>query len=110
MQLKQADFTPLISGSLGTPFVTNSVGRFPHDLWQNKTFAYQTLRANYLQLNELMNTKKLKVASERNFPLLEHPEEPFFEVRLSNADAKLNDGNVDLAVSKFAFLKIYCQK
>jgi len=58
MRIKQADFAALISGALNIPFPTNSVGRFPASLWENQSFAYNSLLANFRQIHEMMDLKK----------------------------------------------------
>jgi len=62
MRIKQADIAALISGALNIPFPTNSVGRFPAAMWENKSFAYNSLLANFRQIHEIMNQKKSLVA------------------------------------------------
>jgi len=58
IRIKQADVAALISGALNIPFPTNSVGRFPVSLWENKNFAYTSLLANFGQIHEMMDLKK----------------------------------------------------
>lgn len=99
MRIKQGDVTPLVAGALGTSFPTNSVGKFPSFLWKDSSQAYSTLRANFLQVLELAKTKKAHVALERNFPLVEFPDEINLSVALANADALAKAEDIERAVS-----------
>ena len=63
MRIKQADFAALISGTLNIPFPTNSVGRFPSAAWENQSFAYDSLNANFRQIHEMMDIKKSLVTN-----------------------------------------------
>ena len=69
-RLKQADFAALMAGALNVPFPTNSVGRFPSSFWTLRPFAYDALRANFLQIHQLMLTKKEFVEAIRRFDIV----------------------------------------
>ena len=58
MRINQVDFAALISGALNIPFPTNSLGRFPASIWENQSFAYNSLLANFRQIHEMMSIKK----------------------------------------------------
>ncbi|CAL8086821.1 unnamed protein product [Orchesella dallaii] len=75
LRLKQADFTALLSGSLGVGYPSNSVGRFPNRFWKNQHFAYEALKANFYQILDLMMTKKSLVKSGRRVQLSEFKKE-----------------------------------
>ncbi|ODM95408.1 GPI ethanolamine phosphate transferase 1 [Orchesella cincta] len=85
LRLKQADFTALLSGSLGVGYPSNSVGRFPNRFWKDQHFAYEALKANFYQIFDLMTTKKSSVESNRNFPVIDFKKEDALKEILTSA-------------------------
>jgi hypothetical protein len=101
LRINQADIASLVSGSLGIPFPSNSVGKFPTQIWSDLTLAYENLRANFLQILELTKTKRDRVMEERNFPLIRFPgEEMLMNTMLVDADKLAKAGNLKDAVSE----------
>lgn len=99
LRINQADIAALVAGSLGSAFPSNSVGKFPTQIWNDQSFAYANLRSNFLQVMELTKTKKDKISSERNFPLVAFPDEEMLIQVLQNTDRLMKDGNIADAVS-----------
>lgn len=104
-RIQQADIAALIAGALGSEFPTNSVGKFPARMWNVESFAYDALKANFLQILELLETKKQRIELERNFPLIPFSKEPTFIEGFQRAEKLAAKKDFDSAVSSIMTFK-----
>lgn len=99
MRLKQVDFAALLAGSLGIGFPSNSQGRYPYPFWENKLFAFEALKSNFLQINDLMKTKRELIESNRNFPIVVFKNERLIQDKFRSAVSKEIPNGYDEGVS-----------
>ncbi len=95
-----------MAGSLGIGFPSNSQGLFPYSFWEDKLFAFEALKSNFLQISDLMKTKKELIESNRNFPILLFQEEGLIQDKFKSAISKRNAKMYDEGVSVKLKLKL----